>query len=377
MNNQSQHPLFRHYHELGIPLKNRIVMAPMTRSRAFDHLPNELMAEYYRQRASAGLIISESIAPSPDGLGYPRVPGIFNEAQTEGWQMITEAVHQEGGKIIAQLNHGGRLGSALNLPEGARIVGPSAISAEMNVWSDIHGMVVSDVPHPLSKQEIKLVIDEFVVAAKNAMMAGFDGIEIHAANGYLLEQFLNPSSNQRTDEYGGDIENRSRIIVELAEALADNVGKDKLGIRFSPYNTLGKLPHYDEIKETYDFLTEQMERIEILYLHAIDTVTRLDLKGDHLRLAMEDCIASMRKKFEGVLILNAGFDKEKAQEAIDLDKADLISFGTAFISNPDLPFRLENNLPLAEADRATFYAPTEHGYIDYPNFKNEYAHQPD
>ncbi|WP_040006124.1 alkene reductase [Fibrisoma limi] len=369
MNKQVSPTLFQPYRHFVVPLKNRIVMAPMTRSRAFNNFPNDLMVEYYRQRTSAGLIISESIAPSPDGLGYPRVPGIFNELQTEAWSKITKVVHDGGSKIIAQLNHGGRLGSSVNLPAGARIVGPSAISANVDVWSDTEGFVKSDTPHELSRKEIQYVIEEFVTAARNAMAAGFDGIEIHAANGYLLEQFLNPNSNTRTDQYGGSVKNRSRFAVELAEALADAIGEERVGIRFSPYNTLGNLPHYDEINETYQLLATEMERVGILYVHLVDSVTRLDQQGDHLRQAIDNCFTAIRKCFKRSLILNGGFTKEKAQKSINQKEADLISFGTAFISNPDLPLRLEHDLPLMDADRSCFYSPSEKGYIDYLDYQ--------
>lgn len=360
------HSLFQSFKVNGLELRNRIVMAPMTRSRAINNLPNDIMEKYYAQRASAGLIISEGISPSPNGLGYSRMPGIFNKKQTQAWKAVTDAVHNNGGQIFAQLNHIGRVGSSLNLPEGAKLMTASAVRANMDIWTDAQGLVKVDMPHAMTIADIKSTIDEFVTATKNAVEAGFDGVELHSANGYLLEQFLNPAVNIRTDEYGGSIENRCRFVVELVQALVDAVGPSWVGIRFSPYNTLADMPHYDELYNTYVYLATQMQHAGILYIHLVDAVTRLSMPGQHLREAIDRLFLEIRSTFSGILIANAGYTKERAIQAINTSQADLVSFATAFIANPDLPFRLENDIPLSEPDRSAFYSPTGAGYIDYP-----------
>lgn len=371
MKNIESHTLFQPFTANGLELKNRIVMAPMTRSRAINNLPNYMMEKYYAQRATAGLIISEGISPSPNGLGYPRVPGIFNKEQTQAWKVVTDAVHNNGGQIFAQLNHIGRVGSSLNLPEGATLMGPSAIRADMDIWSDKQGLVKVDMPYAMSTTDINNTINEYVTAARNALEAGFDGIEVHSANGYLLEQFLNPAVNIRTDQYGGSIENRSRFVVELVQALAEAVGPSRLGIRFSPYNTLAGMPHYDELYNTYVYLASQMQHAGILYIHLVDAVSRLSLPGQHLRDAIDKLFLEIRATFSGILIVNGVYTKERAIQAINSSQADLVSFATAFIANPDLPFRLENDIPLSEPDRTTFYSPTAVGYSDYPTYSSK------
>jgi len=248
------------------------------------------------------------------------------------------------------------------------MVAPSAIPADMMVFSDIKGLVKASTPQPLTFQEIKSTIGEFVTAARNAVEAGFDGVELHGANGYLMEQFLNPHVNQRDDQYGGNVENRGRFIVEVTEAVAAEIGINKLGIRFSPYNTQADMPHYQDIQETYSHLADEMDRIGLLYIHLIDTVTRLEQSGAEIRNAYDDCFAVIRKRFKGVMIINGGYTRERAIQAIESGAADLVSFGIPFISNPDLPYRLEHDLELAEADRATFYSGTPKGFTDYSNY---------
>jgi N-ethylmaleimide reductase len=367
MNKIKSHTLFLPFKANGLELKNRIVMAPMTRSRAIDHLPNDIMEKYYAQRATAGLIISEGISTSPNGLGYSRIPAIFNKEQTEAWKVVTAAVHNNGGQIFAQLNHIGRVGSSLNLPEGAKLMTASAVRADMDIWSDKQGLVKVDMPHAMSITDINNTINEFVTAARNALAAGFDGVEIHSANGYLLEQFLNPAVNIRTDQYGGSLENRSRFVVELVQAVVEAVGPSRIGIRLSPYNTLADMPHYDGLYNSYVYLASQMQHAGILYIHLVDAVTRLSQQGPHLREAIDRLFLEIRATFSGLLIVNGGYTKERAMQAISNSQADLVSFGTAFIANPDLAFRLENDLPLSEPDRTTFYSPTAEGYIDYPS----------
>ncbi|WP_291143885.1 alkene reductase [Flavobacterium sp. UBA7680] len=342
----------------GLKLNNRIVMAPMTRSRAINNVPNDLMALYYEQRATAGLIITEGTATSANALGYARIPGIYNQEQIEGWKKTTNAVHKKGGKIFTQLMHVGRIAHKDNLPANGIIVAPSAISAETDMWTDANGMQKTETPKELSHDEIQNLIQEFVQAAQNAIEAGFDGVEIHSANGYLLEQFLNPNSNVRTDEYGGSVENRSRFILEITKAVAASIGSAKVGIRLSPYGTFNTMPVYDEIFKTYDYLSAELNKLDIAYLHLIDYAARASEEGLNL-------IQKIRTNFNNALILNGGYTKERALVGLENDKADLISFGSSFISNPNLPYKLENNLELTPADPSTFYMPDEKGYTDY------------
>jgi N-ethylmaleimide reductase len=261
--------LFSPFAKGPLQLKNHLVMAPMTRSRALNNLPNDLMATYYAQRSGAGLIITEGTAPSPEGLGYPRIPGIYSEAQITGWKKITTAVHQKSSKIFVQLMHTGRIGHNENLPDGLQVVGPSAIKAAGEIFTDTKGMQEHSVPVALTSQGIALVIAGFVKAAENAVQAGFDGVELHAANGYLPEQFLNPNVNNRTDAYGGSLENRSRLIIEMAEKVVAAIGRDKVGIRISPFSTLGDLQPYDteEVHQTYVHLAAELNKLGIVYIH--------------------------------------------------------------------------------------------------------------
>ncbi len=242
-------------YKLGnIDLKNRIVMAPMTRSRAIGNIPNELMVEFYGQRAAAGLIITEGTSPSPNGLGYSRIPGIFSEKQVEGWKKVTNAVHSKGGKIFVQLMHTGRIGHPKNLPEGAVIIAPSAVKPAGQIWTDTLGLQDYPVPTAMAVEEIEHTKQEYATAAINALKADFDGIELHGANGYLLEQFLSPVSNTRNDNYGGSIENRCRFPLEVIEGAVEAIGKERIGIRLSPYGVASGMLHYPEIDNTYKYL---------------------------------------------------------------------------------------------------------------------------
>ena len=240
----------------SLELKNRIVMSPMTRSRAIGNMPNELMAEYYKQRAGAGLIITEGTSPSPNGLGYARIPGIFSKQQVVGWKKVTSAVHKAGGKIFVQLMHTGRIGHPLNLPEGAQVIAPSAVKAKGQMWTDAKMQQDYPVPKEMTAEDIQHTKKEYVTSAKNALEAGFDGIELHGANGYLLEQFLSPITNTRKDNYGGNIENRCRFVIEVATAVSNAIGKEKTGIRLSPYGVGGDMAYYPEIDATYKYLSE-------------------------------------------------------------------------------------------------------------------------
>lgn len=254
----------------SIALKNRMVMGPMTRCRAIGNIPNDLMASYYQQRATAGLIITEGTSPSPNGLGYARIPGIFSEAQIDGWKKTTSAVNNSGGKIIIQLMHTGRVSHILNMAEGAEIVAPSAIKAAGQMWTDTKGLQDHPTPKAMNADDIVSTQAEYVTAAKNAMEAGFDGVELHGANGYLLEEFLSPISNAHTDKYGATIENRCRFVIEVATGVAAAIGKEKTGIRLSPYGVAGDMRNYPEIDATYDYLSKEFNTLGLAYIHLVD-----------------------------------------------------------------------------------------------------------
>ena len=363
-NNNMSNKAFEPAHLGPLTLSNHLVMAPMTRCRALGNLPNELMAEYYRQRATAGLIITEGTSPSADGLGYARIPGLFNQEQATNWQRITETVHHHGGHIFIQLMHAGRVFHPLNLPEGAEGVAPSAVAAKGQMWTDQQQMQDQPAPRALRLEEIAKVRDEYVNSAKLALEAGFDGVELHGANGYLLETFLNPASNQRTDEYGGSVQNRARFVLEVTRAVAEAIGAERTGIRLSPWGVFNDMANYPEIDETYAYLAEELQKIGVVYLHLVDHES---MGAPAVSAAT---VPLIREKFTNTLILSGGYTTvERIEEALS-DKADLVAIGRPFISNPDLVERLQRGLPLAESDPATYYAPGPHGfadgYTDYP-----------
>jgi len=351
--------------QLGtIELKNRIVMSPMTRSRAIGNIPNELMAEYYAQRSDAGLIITEGTSPSPNGLGYSRIPGCFSKEQVEGWMKVTSAVHKRGGKIYLQLMHTGRISHTLNLPEGAQIIAPSAIKAQGQMWTDSKQLQDFPIPKQMDDDDLLLTLTEYAAAAKHAIDAGFDGVELHGANGYLLEQFISPVSNIRTDKYGGSIENRCRFVLEVVSAVAETIGKERTGIRLSPYGVASDMPHYPEIDETYTYLAEELNKLGIVYLHLVD---HSSMGAPEVPLEIKKII---RTRFKNRLILSGGYDVERAEADIETGLADLIAFGRPFINNPDLVIRFENELTLSkELKMDLFYTPGEKGYTDYPFYK--------
>lgn len=349
-------------------LTNRIVMAPMTRCRAIGNIPNELMANYYTQRSQAGLIITEGTAPSPNGLGYARIPGIFTVAQTAGWKKITASVHDKNGKIIVQLMHTGRISHPFNMPPGARIIAPSAIKAAGQMWTDTEQLQDFITPEEMTAEDIVKTINEFVTAARNAVEAGFDGVELHGANGYLLEEFLSPLSNTRTDNYGGTVENRCRFIIETVTAVAAAVGKEKTGVRLSPYGVASDMPHYPEIDTTYDYLSRQLNSLGIAHIHLVDHSA---MGAPAVPEAMKKMV---RLNFKNTLILCGGFDKEKAETAIETGMADLVAFGRPFINNPDLVERMINNQPLSQnLQTDLFYSADEKGYTDYPVYQEQTA----
>ncbi|GAB3871439.1 alkene reductase [Hymenobacter segetis] len=348
----------------NLTLTNHIVMAPMTRSRALGNVPNELMAEYYRQRATAGLIITEGVSPSADGLGYARIPGLFNAEHVTNWQRITETVHHHGGHIFVQLMHAGRVFHPLNLPEGAEGIAPSAVAAQGQMWTDQQQMQDQPTPRALHTDELARVRDEYVNSAKLALEAGFDGVELHGANGYLLEQFLNPASNQRTDEYGGSIQNRARFVLEVTKAVAEAIGPERTGIRLSPWGVFNDQPNYPEIDETYAYLAEELQKIGVVYVHLVDH------QSMGAPAVPAEVVPLIRQKFTNTLILSGGYTTVEQIDAALAGNADLVAIGRPFISNPDLVERLEKGLPLAESDQATYYAPGPNGfadgYTDYP-----------
>ena len=341
----------------GLTLKNHLVMAPMTRSRAINNVPNELMAGYYTQRTGAGLIITEGTAPLPAALGYPRIPGIFSAEQVEGWKKVTAAVHADGTKFFVQLMHTGRIGHVDNLPENVALVGASDLKATGQIYTDTVGLQDYSQPIALTTAGVKDVISGHVRAAQHAIDAGFDGIELHGANGYLLEQFLNPTVNTRTDAYGGSMEGRARLIIELAQSIANAIGADKVGIRFSPFSTLGDLPAYDanEVHETYQYLAQELEKIQIAYIH-ISFVPAVEQRT----------LDAIRQAFNGTIIQCNGLTPETAEAALSSGFADLVAFGRSFLANPDLVERIMANAPLNQPDYATLYTPGSHGYTDYP-----------
>jgi N-ethylmaleimide reductase len=345
-------------------LSNRMVMAPMTRCRAISNIPNDAMATYYQQRATAGLIITEGTSPSPNGLGYARIPGIFNEAQILGWEKTTSAVHKSGGKIFIQLMHTGRISHMLNMAEGTEILAPSAIKSSGQMWTDTKGMQDYPTPKAMTVEDIVLTQKEYVIAAKNAIKAGFDGVELHGANGYLLEEFLSPVSNVRTDKYDGNIENRCRFVLEVVTAVAVAIGKDKTGIRLSPYGVAGDMPNYPEIDATYDYLSQKLNALGIAYIHLVDHSA---MGAPTVPVEIKRVI---RNNFKNMIILCGGYDKESAEEDIESGLCDLIGFGRPFINNPDLAERLEYNHELSQNLKTElFYAADEKGYTDYPSFK--------
>lgn len=344
----------------GVALQNHIVMAPMTRCRAIDNIPNQLMAQFYSQRASAGLIITEGTSPSINGLGYARIPGVFTKEQVAGWRLITSAVHKGGAKIILQLMHTGRISHPLNMSDEAQILAPSAIKAAGQMWTDAAKLQDYPIPKEMTTNDIILTKAEYVTAAINAIEAGFDGVELHGANGYLLEEFLSPVTNKRKDNYGGNIANRCRFVIEVATAVANAIGKNKTGIRLSPYGVASDMPLYPEIEATYNYLSLQFNNLDIAYIHIVD---HSSMSSPSVPLAIKQLI---RKNFKNTIILCGGYDKERAEADIESGLCNLVAFGRPFINNPDLVQRFQNNWPLAALPTMDlFYTPGENGYTNY------------
>jgi N-ethylmaleimide reductase len=348
--------------ELGpYRLRNRIVMAPLTRSRADDNgVPGELQATYYAQRASAGLIISEATNISPQGKGYIRTPGIWSREQIEGWRLTTTAVHARGGRIFLQLWHVGRVSHPDLQPGGALPVAPSAVRAEGQKAYTYDGFKDLVTPRALETAEISGIVAQYAHGAKCAMEAGFDGVEIHGANGYLLQQFLSDKTNKRTDQYGGSIANRTRIVVEVADAVVKVWGGDRVGIRLSPLTKFADIGDSNP-EPVYLSLIEQLNPFQLAYFHVVEGDT-----GGERNPAGSFDLQKLRHAFNGLYVANNNYDLALAIEAREKNLADLICFGRPFISNPDLVERLRSGSPLAAPDPATFYAGEAHGYTDYP-----------
>lgn len=349
----------------SLTLPNRIAMAPMTRARTTQpgDVPNARMARYYAQRATAGLIISEATQISPQGKGYSFTPGIHTDDQIAGWAMVTKAVHDAGGRMVLQLWHVGRMSHPSFHPDGLPVA-PSALRPDAQVWivdpaTGQGSMVDCPVPRALGCDEISAVIADFRQAAANAMAAGFDGVEIHGANGYLIDQFLRRSSNHRDDSYGGPRENRIRFLTEVAEAVANQIGAERTGIRLSPFITQRNMAD-DDIIPTILLAAAELERIGLAYLHLSEA------DWDDAPVIPEDFRHALRKVYSGTLIVAGNYTKERAGQILGAGLADLVAFGRPFIANPDLPRRFAENLPLAEFDSTTLFGGTEEGYSTYP-----------
>lgn len=344
-----------------IELKNRIVMAPMTRSRAIGNVPNASMATYYGLRAEAGLLITEGTAPSPNGLGYPRIPGVYSAEQIAGWRAVTDAVHAGGGRIFIQLMHTGRVGHVANLPDGARVLAPSALAAPGTLYTDAQGPQPYPVPAAMTTAEVQATIAEHVHAARSAIEAGADGIELHGANGYLIEQFLNTASNTRTDQYGGSIENRARFALDVARATAAAIGADRVGIRLSPYGGSLGLVADAETDALYLHLAKELSALGIAYIHMVDHSA---MGAPPVPVALK---AGIREAFSGVIILSGGYTTVAgADEDLAAKRGDLVAFGRPFLANPTLVAKLRDGRPLVAADHTTFFTPGDKGYLDYP-----------
>lgn len=336
-----------------VALANRIIMAPLTRSRAAaGNVPHALNARYYAQRASAGLIISEATQITPQGQGYPKTPGIHSQEQIDGWQEVTQAVHQRGGKIFLQLWHVGRISHPVTLADGGLPVAPSALKPAGEIYTE-QGMKPFVTPRALETAEIPALVEDFRRAAANAKAAGFDGVEIHAANGYLIDQFLRDGTNQRTDTYGGSVSNRSRLLREVTEAVLTVWNPGQVGVRLSPVNPFNDIAD-SAPQATFEAVTEQLNAYKLAYLHVVeDRASDFDFQR-------------LRQIFNGAYIANGDYDRDSAIAAVDADRADFIAFGKLFISNPDLPERLRRNGPYNAPQPDSFYAGSAEGYDDYP-----------
>lgn len=346
----------------SMQLNNRIVMAPLTRNRAGEHgVPQPLNVTYYEQRASAGLIITEATPISVMAHGYPALPGIYTDAQVAGWKKITDAVHAKGGKIVIQLWHVGRISHPSLLPEGALPVAPSAIKPAGKAFT-YQGLVDYVTPRALETSELPGIVADYVHATKCALAAGFDGVEVHAANGYLLDQFLRDGTNQRTDQYGGSIENRTRLLLEVVKAVVDVAGADKVGVRLSPVNPFNDMQDSNP-QALFNAVATALNQFDLAYLHVVEG----GIHGGGIADPFD--FDALRKLFKGAYMANLSYDKARGNAVIASGHADAVAYGVPFISNPDLVERFKLDAPLNEADSSTFYGGTEKGYTDYPFMK--------
>jgi N-ethylmaleimide reductase len=349
--------LFTPFRMGALDLPNRLVMAPLTRNRATPEslAPRALNVDYYRQRASAGLIITEATQISQQGQGYILTPGIYSDAQVEGWRQVTDAVHAAGGRIALQLWHVGRISHTSLQPGGGAPVAPSAIAAKTKTYLD-HGFADVSPPRALDIEEIPGIVRDYAKAAANAKRAGFDAVEIHGANGYLIDQFLRDASNHRTDIYGGSIENRARFAIEVVKAVLESWEPGRVGIRISPIGTSNDIRDSNP-QPLFDYVAEQMSALKLAFLHVNEGAAPDSPAFD---------FTSLRRRFKGAYIANFGYTRERAAEAINEDRADLVAFGKLFIANPDLVARFKADAALNEPDQKTFYGGDERGYTDYP-----------
>lgn len=359
-------PLLQPYHTSALQLKNRLVMAPLTRRRAgAGEVPGPMNAEYYAQRSSAGLIIAEATQISPQGVGYMNTPGIHSEEQVEGWKLVTEAVHSEGGRIFLQLWHVGRVSHSLLQPDRALPVSASAIAGG-GYMTTPKGKLPMEVPRALRLDELPGIIEDYRKAAANALAAGFDGVEIHAANSYLLDQFMHTSSNIRTDEYGGSIENRCRLTLEVTDAVCAEIGAERTGIRLAPSNHRHGMDDKDPIA-LFEYVIKELDKRGLAYLHLVEPLDSLE-KHPHM---VQHVARHFRKIYFGTLITAGDYTPETAKAALEEGIADLVAFGRLFISNPDLPARIQHNAPIVEPNPDTFYNPGPEGYVDYASWDGE------
>ncbi len=352
-------------YELGsYTLKNRIVMAPLTRNRAGEgNVPHSLNAEYYKQRVSAGLIITEATQISPQGQGYPLTPGIHSAEQVEGWKQVIQTVHEAGGVIFLQLWHVGRISHPSLQPNGALPVAPSAIAPAEGKAATFSGSQPFVVPRALTLEEIPGIVEDYRRAAQNALEAGFDGVEVHSANGYLLDQFLNDGTNHRSDEYGGSIANRSRLLMEVIEAVVSVWGRDRVGVRLSPSGSFGNVFDSDR-KALFTYVVKELNRFNLSYLHLVEPRVHGNVTAENPDMTLSS--AYFRTIYPGTIIGAGGYDREIGEATLNAGDADLIAYGRLFISNPDLPERFALNAPLNPYNRSTFYGGDGTGYTDYP-----------
>jgi len=359
--------LFQPYPLGPLTLANRIVMAPLTRNRAGEGLvPSPLASTYYAQRASAGLIITEATQVSAQAQGYQDTPGLYTQDQIDGWRTVTDAVHARGGHIFVQLWHVGRISHVDLQPGNAAPVSASALRAQTKTFVN-NGFVDVSEPRALDIDELPAIVDDFRQAAANAIAAGFDGVEIHGANGYLLEQFIKDGANQRTDAYGGSVENRARLLLEVTAAVAREIGADRTGVRISPVSPANAISTVSDPQPQYDYIVDQLSALGIVYLHVVEGAT-----GGPRDVAPFD-FDGLRRRFNGTYLANNGYDLQLASARVSEGKADLVAFGRPFISNPDLVERLKRGAALAALNPATLYGGGAEGYTDYPTLAEALA----